>query len=104
MPHARMLVVVLGAALLAWPAVGAAQPGCGSGALPACGAPEPAPVTAPTANELVADQWRLLSPVFAALPAGGYAIAFERDGYPTSRAPVIASGRCAATSAARSAP
>jgi hypothetical protein len=75
-----MLVVVLGAALLAWPAVGAAQPGCGSGALPACGAPEPAPVTAPTANGLVGDQWRLLSPVFAALPAGGYAIAFERDG------------------------
>ena len=83
MPHARVIPVVatlLGAALLAWPAVGAAQPGCGSGALPACGAPEPAPVAAPTAGELVAGRWRLLSPVFAALPAGGYPIGFSRDG------------------------
>jgi hypothetical protein len=83
MSHARLIPVaatLLGAALLAWPAVVAAQTGCGSGTLPACGAPEPAPVAAPTAGELVAGQWRLLSPVFAALPAGGYPIGFDRDG------------------------
>lgn len=72
--------ISLAAALLAWPAVEAAQPGCGPGALPACGAPEPAPVAAPTADALAAGQWRLLSPVFAALPAGGYPIGFQRDG------------------------
>lgn len=83
MPYRRMPLfgaTLLGVSLLAWPAVRVAQPGCGSGALPACGAPEPVPVAAPTAGELVAGQWRLLSPVFAALPAGGYPIAFRRDG------------------------
>jgi hypothetical protein len=62
------------------PALAAAQSGCGPSALPPCGAPEPPPIAAPTSDQLVAGQWRLFSPVFAALPAGGYAIGFNRDG------------------------
>jgi hypothetical protein len=72
--------IALGAMLLAWPPAVMAQSGCRSGAFPVCGAPEPAPVAAPTSAGLVAAQWRLLSPVFAALPAGGYPIAFDPNG------------------------
>ena len=52
----------------------------GPAALPPCGTPEPPPIVAPTSDALVAGQWRLFPPVFAALPAGGYPIAFGRDG------------------------
>jgi hypothetical protein len=73
------------ATLLAWPSPAIAQPRCGSGALPPCGAPEPPPVAAPMADALVAGQWRLFSPVFAALPPGGYPIGFGRDGTAQTR-------------------
>src|ERR1700752_174832 len=68
------------AGLAIWPALALAQSDCGSSVLPPCGAPEPPPVAAPTSEALVTGQWRLVSPVFAALPAGGYPIAFGRDG------------------------
>jgi hypothetical protein len=66
--------------LVLWGALAGAQSGCGSSALPPCGAPEPPPVAAPTSDQLAIGQWRLFSPVFAALPAGGDAIVFSRDG------------------------
>jgi hypothetical protein len=86
MAHARVTLVgvLLGAALVAWPAPGTAQPACRLDAVPACGAPEPAPVAAPTAGELVDGRWRLLSPLFAASPPGGYPIAFRPGGAVTT--------------------
>jgi hypothetical protein len=73
-------VMLVAGTLVAWSTAAAGQSGCRSGALPACGAPEPAPVAAPTADALAAGDWRLLSPVFAALPPGGYPIAFRQGG------------------------
>jgi hypothetical protein len=75
-----LVIGLLGAACLVGNGTGSAQPTCGSGGLPACGAPDPEPVAAPTTRDLAAGQWRLLSPVFAALPPGGYPIAFRADG------------------------
>ncbi len=79
-PPWRFVAIPIVATLAICPALTAAQSGCGASALPPCGAPEPPPVVAPTPDQLVAGQWRLFSPVFAALPAGGYPIGFRGDG------------------------
>ena len=76
----RGATILTVATLLLWTTMTAVQGDCGSAALPPCGAPEPPPVAAPTSEALVTGQWRLFSPVFAALPAGGYPIGFGRDG------------------------